>query len=47
MSGIFDKYGKDIMGEVLADRITADALAGYQKEWSINGEQVTLAVEKQ
>ena len=42
VTGIFNKYG-----EVLANAITAGTLAGYQKEWSINGEKVTLAVEKQ
>ena len=43
---IFEKYGNDIMGEVLAEEITAGNLAGYEKEWNINGEKVTLAVEK-
>ena len=43
---IFEKYGSDIMGEVLAEEITAGDLKGYEKEWNINGEKVTLAVEK-
>ena len=44
---IFNKYGKDIQSEVLADAITAGTLSGYEEEWSINGEKVTLAVQKQ
>ena len=47
VTGIFNKYGEKIQTEVLANAITAGTLAGYQKEWSINGEKVTLAVEKQ
>ncbi|MCH5333161.1 MAG: isoleucine--tRNA ligase [Agathobacter sp.] len=47
VAGIFAKYGADIMQEVLAERLEAGKLAGYQKEWDINGESVTLAVEKQ
>ena len=31
---------------VLADSINEGKLNGYQKDWDINGEQVTLAVEK-
>lgn len=45
VTGIFNKYGEKIQTEVLANAITAGTLAGYQKEWSINGEKVTLAVE--
>ena len=47
VTGIFEKYGDEIRSEVLADKITAGTLTGYEKEWSINGEKVTLAVEKQ
>ena len=47
VTGIYNKYGEKIQTEVLANAITAGTLAGYQKEWSINGEKVTLAVEKQ
>ena len=35
------------MGEVLGVSIVAGNLAGYEKEWNINGEKVKLAVEKQ
>jgi isoleucyl-tRNA synthetase len=43
---IFEKYGSDIMSEVLAESISAGTLAGYEKEWNINGEKVALAVIK-
>ena len=46
VSDIFEKYGQEIQGEVLADQIVSNHLSGYQKEWSINGETVTLSVEK-
>ena len=42
----FEKYGETIKSEVLADAITAGNLAGYEKEWNINGEKVTISVEK-
>ncbi len=45
VTGIFEKFGEEIKSEVLANEIV-DALAGYEKEWSINGEDVTLSVEK-
>ncbi len=47
ITGIFDKYESEIRSEVLADHITAAELSGYEKEWNINGEKVTLAVAKQ
>ena len=46
VAAIFEKYGNDIMSEVLAEDITAEVLSGYEKEWNINGEKVTLAVIK-
>lgn len=46
ITGIFDKYGESLRTEVLADTISDDALAGYEKKWNINGENVTLAVVK-
>ena len=36
-----------IRGNVLADQVCYDKHAGYQKDWNLNGEQVTLSVEKQ
>ena len=32
--------------DVLADEVKAGEVAGYEKEWNINGEKVTLGVEK-
>ena len=42
---IFTKNGNTIATNVLADSIT-EGKAGYSKEWNINGEKVTLSVEK-
>ena len=41
------KYGDQIKKEVLADDIILDETKGYVKDWKINAEPVTLAVEKQ
>ena len=43
---IFQSYGTQIQSEVLAVSIRSDAVKGYEKEWNINGEKVTLGVEK-
>ncbi len=43
---IFAAYGEEIQAEVLAVGLRKDVLSGYQKDWSINGQEVTLAVEK-
>ncbi len=43
---IFTKYGNDILPEVLGLSISKDKLSGYEKEWNINGEDVTLSVER-
>uniref|UniRef100_N2AHM0 Isoleucine--tRNA ligase n=1 Tax=Eubacterium plexicaudatum ASF492 TaxID=1235802 RepID=N2AHM0_9FIRM len=44
---IFERNEQTIRSEVLAVSLTADKLSGYVKEWNINGEKVTLSVEKQ
>ena len=36
----------EIKSEVMADDIRFDEVSGYEKEWKINAETVTLAVEK-
>jgi isoleucyl-tRNA synthetase len=46
VTDIFENHGDDIAAEVLANAIHSGTLAGYEKEWNINGEKVTLAVEK-
>ena len=46
ISGLMQKHGDEIKGEVLAEAIYTQQLKGYEKEWNINGENVALAVEK-
>ena len=36
----------EIKSEVLAENVEFGKMSGYEKEWSINGEKVTLGVEK-
>ena len=43
---ILTRFADAVAAEVLADAIAPDALTGYRQEWSINGENVTLGVEK-
>ncbi len=43
---ILEKYGDEIREDVLADSILEGQTGGYTKEWNINGETVTLGVEK-
>ena len=43
---IVSKNDMTIMSEVLADAVSYDAATGFTKEWNINGEKVTLGVEK-
>lgn len=47
VTDIFNKYGKGIKSEVLADVIAAGTMNGFTKDWNINGEKVQLAVAKQ
>ena len=46
IEGIMKTYAEEIKSDVLAKEILFDATAGYEKEWNINSEKVTLAVEK-
>ncbi len=43
---ILEKYASQIKSDVLADDILAGEGGSYVKDWSINGEAVTLGVEK-
>ena len=43
---VLEKNAENIKAEVLADAIVTDEALGYTKEWSINGENVTLGVKK-
>ena len=45
IEGIFAKHGAEIAADTLADSIKLGS-AGYVKDWEINGENVTLGVEK-
>ena len=45
IEGIFARHGADIAADTLADSIKLGS-AGYVKDWEINGESVTLGVEK-
>ncbi len=46
IAGMITKYAAEIQGSVLADRITDSVMDGYTKDWDINGEQVTLTVQR-
>ena len=46
IEGIFARRGGVIAGEVLAEELLCGEIRGYSKEWNINGETVTLGVEK-
>jgi len=43
---LLTKFEKEILSEVMAGEFVAGSVSGYTKEWSINGENVTLGVEK-
>ena len=45
IEGIFARHGAEIAADTLADSIKLGS-AGYVKDWEINGESVTLGVEK-
>ena len=47
IAGLMKDHGTEIKGEVLAEEICEEQMKGYAKEWNINGENVTLGVEKQ
>ena len=47
ISALLKSHGEELKAEVLADDIVLDRTEGYTKEWNINGETVTLGVEKQ
>ncbi len=47
IESIIKAHESEIKGEVLAEEITFGTTSGYEKEWKINSEAVTMAVEKQ
>ena len=44
---ILNRNKEELMSEVLADDVVIGETLGYEKEWNINGEDVTLSVMKQ
>ena len=46
IAGIVQKNEEQIKSEVLANETKYDRAVGFTKEWNINGEKVTLGVEK-
>jgi isoleucyl-tRNA synthetase len=46
IAAIMNTNKDTICGDVLADTLTDDAIEGFAKEWNINGETVTLTVQK-
>ena len=46
IDAILKKYEGQIKDEVLAVTVVYGEVSGYSKEWNINGEQVTLGVER-
>ncbi len=46
IDAILRKFEDDILSDVMADEIVYDTASGYVKDWNINGENVTLGVEK-
>ena len=43
---VLSRFGDAIAQDVLAVSVSDAAPAGYVKEWDVNGEKVTLGVEK-
>ena len=43
---IMKTHAEEIQSEVLAEEVLLDTTQGYEKEWNINSQKVTLAVEK-
>ena len=46
IASIMDTNKEAIAGKVLADVMTAGDSFKYAKEWNVNGENVTISIEK-
>ncbi len=46
IKGIFERNLEEIKSEVLAKAVVLSEVKGFEKEWNINGETVTLGVIK-
>lgn len=46
IANIMKTHTEAVCSDVLANEVLFDTVQGYEKEWNINSEKVTLAVEK-
>ena len=46
IKAIMERNAEEIKSEVLAKELIFDIVQGFTKEWNLNGEDVTLGVEK-
>ena len=46
LAALVEKYSADLCAATLCDQLAVTEPAGYTKAWDINGEAVTLGVEK-
>ena len=46
VQAILEKNADSVLGDVMATALKCGEIAGFTKEWNINGETVTLGVEK-
>ncbi len=46
IADIFARFGESIAEDTLCDRLNAETPKGFVRDWDINGEKVTLGVEK-
>ena len=46
IADLIKKYADELKSEVMADNIMLGEMAGYTKEWNINGEDVVFGVAK-
>ena len=46
IADLITRNEESIKKDVLANEFIKDAVSGYVKEWNVNGETVTLSVEK-
>lgn len=43
---LMEKNADSMLSDVMATALHTGTLAGYQKTWNVNGEEITLGVEK-
>ncbi|MCD8197102.1 MAG: isoleucine--tRNA ligase [Lachnospiraceae bacterium] len=47
IAALMEAHQEEILGDVMATALSLTQMKGYVKEWNINGESVTLGVERQ